>query len=91
MLNLNIQVQNKRRTNVPWFESDLMSSAVTERLDDVSIDILFQALSQLLKAFAMKTGGFGIAQINRDVMVFVRRYRNLVNVTAHPLQFKLKL
>ncbi|UKZ80339.1 hypothetical protein TrVFT333_008097 [Trichoderma virens FT-333] len=65
----------KKYEYISSFASDLLSNVATKNLDDESIDIICQALPQLLKSFAEKIGSYGTMQIYRDVMVFVRRYR----------------
>ncbi|KAL5357315.1 purine and uridine phosphorylase [Aspergillus floccosus] len=59
---------------------------VSELVDDLFNNVQFEpyghlfperihVVTRLLKAFAMRFGQFGSTQIHRDIMVFIRRYR----------------
>lgn len=70
----NIQ-RSKKEVYISSFANDLLSSVITEKLHDDSIDIIDKALPRLLKTFAMKLGSVDSKQIYGDVMIFVRKYR----------------
>ncbi|KAH8129832.1 hypothetical protein LI328DRAFT_153386 [Trichoderma asperelloides] len=67
---------SKKDAYISLLADDLLNKILTEKPDEDSLDRIFGALPRYLKTFAMKVGSSDSALVCRDVMIFVRRYRN---------------
>jgi hypothetical protein len=70
----------RREAYISLLADELLDQVSTVELDEASIERVYRALPELLKAFAVKVGSSNSLQIHRDVMVFVRKHRRLVDM-----------
>lgn len=87
---------SKREAYISLLVDDLLCKALslTEKPDEGSIGRIYEALPDLLKTFAMKVGSSDSLQIHRDVMVFVRKNRRLVDIRlncCYPVTNSIKI
>ncbi|KAL7901943.1 hypothetical protein HDV64DRAFT_267145 [Trichoderma sp. TUCIM 5745] len=66
----------KKEAYISSLADDLLNKVSKEKLNEENMNKICKALPGHLKTFAMKVGSSDSALICREIMVFVRRYRN---------------
>lgn len=74
---------HKQRIYISHLSDDLFSNFRLARHTDEVLERIHNVLPRLLKGFALRLGHCGSTQIHRDVMIFIRRHRQLVNLSLY--------